>query len=462
MEVYFSDVMTGILGEVEVKLSRRLRVPKSTAHTILLSLCALFYGAKPALLFDFCPISKDQLSKLLADVLGYIPSYVTNRDKDVFKERSDWKERNNFVVVELVGTNGFGDIFVVDKTADYSDYNPYFIDCSRGLKSGPVLADQGVVSRHWQVFKEFLRDIKSGTETLSCTDESVCFSTLYGMFLKYPYLYYTCNESNCLSGEPLYLVELALPERHLTGVIGIGCNQQNGVIGCDDVISNAPDTNNPAEPDSLFSFTQFTIPVSICDERRLGELKKLRERSDRDTPPPSDRDHKITSTSLVLYHDIAEWLPNDNMIMLLHPTSSPEGKCCLIAGGVAAMATSPLDVIKTRLQVTTLVRPSFEQNKTNTRGLGFCLIVSCSEEPTNQNSLFRSRDWLSANQGPVFPDGRFPSVVDSVECHQTRGPGESERLGVSEEGGVVLVGDDLMSEWVSGTWVSYGEREWVS
>eukprot|EP00116_Pleurobrachia_bachei_P002845 sb/3463107/ len=25
-------------------------------------------------------------------------------------------------------------------------------------------------------------------------------------------------------------------------------------------------------------------------------------------------------------------------------------------------------------------------------------------EPTNQNSLFRSRDWLSANQGPVFPD----------------------------------------------------------
>eukprot|EP00116_Pleurobrachia_bachei_P012467 sb/3472729/ len=25
-------------------------------------------------------------------------------------------------------------------------------------------------------------------------------------------------------------------------------------------------------------------------------------------------------------------------------------------------------------------------------------------EPTNQNSVFRSRDWLSANQGPVIPD----------------------------------------------------------
>ena len=26
------------------------------------------------------------------------------------------------------------------------------------------------------------------------------------------------------------------------------------------------------------------------------------------------------------------------------------------------------------------------------------------QEPTNQNPLFRSRDWLSANQGAVFPD----------------------------------------------------------
>ena len=84
------------------------------------------------------------------------------------------------------------------------------------------------------------------------------------MFLKYPYLYYTCNESNCLSGEPLYLVELALPMRQLTGVIGVGCDQQNGVI-----------SNAPAKPDSLFSFSQFTLPASICDEHRLGELKNM-------------------------------------------------------------------------------------------------------------------------------------------------------------------------------------------
>eukprot|EP00116_Pleurobrachia_bachei_P007541 sb/3467803/ len=268
--------MASILGEIEVKLSRRLRIPKSTAHTILLSLCALFSGAKPSLLFDFCPITKDQLSKVLADVLGYIPLCVTNRDKDVLNERSVRKGENNFVVVELVGSNGFGDIFIVDKTSDYSDYEPCFIDCSRGLKTGPVMADHAVVSRHWQVFKEFLRDIKSGTETLTCTDELVCFSTLYGMLLKYPYLYYTCNESNCLSGEPLYLVELAIPVRQLTGVIGIGCNQQTGVIGYDGVIYNAPDTNNPGEPDSLFSFSQFTLPASICDEHRLDELKKMR------------------------------------------------------------------------------------------------------------------------------------------------------------------------------------------
>ena len=29
--------------------------------------------------------------------------------------------------------------------------------------------------------------------------------------------------------------------------------------------------------------------------------------------------------------------------------------------------------------------------------------INSSEVTTNQSSLFRSRDWLSANQGPVFP-----------------------------------------------------------
>ena len=35
------------------------------------------------------------------------------------------------------------------------------------------------------------------------------------------------------------------------------------------------------------------------------------------------------------------------------------------------------------------------------------LLITVLQEPTdkaNQNSLFRSRDWLSANRGPVFPD----------------------------------------------------------
>eukprot|EP00116_Pleurobrachia_bachei_P003771 sb/3464033/ len=44
----------------------------------------------------------------------------------------------------------------------------------------------------------------------------------------------------------------------------------------------------------------------------------------------------------------------------------------------------------------------------NSRGGSSDLISECSisreEEPTNQNALFRSRDWLSANHGPVFPE----------------------------------------------------------
>ena len=45
-----------------------------------------------------------------------------------------------------------------------------------------------------------------------------------------------------------------------------------------------------------------------------------------------------------------------------------------------------------------------------TRGIHMLLqineqyIIPGTDRTTNQNSLFKSRDWLSANQGPVFPD----------------------------------------------------------
>ena len=34
----------------------------------------------------------------------------------------------------------------------------------------------------------------------------------------------------------------------------------------------------------------------------------------------------------------------------------------------------------------------------------WCYCISVTDQSPNQNSSFRSRDWLSANQGPVFPD----------------------------------------------------------
>eukprot|EP00116_Pleurobrachia_bachei_P008308 sb/3468570/ len=40
----------------------------------------------------------------------------------------------------------------------------------------------------------------------------------------------------------------------------------------------------------------------------------------------------------------------------------------------------------------------------NIQAIQIVLVIFQKQEPTNQSSLFRSRDWLSANQGPVFPD----------------------------------------------------------
>eukprot|EP00116_Pleurobrachia_bachei_P018737 sb/3478999/ len=40
---------------------------------------------------------------------------------------------------------------------------------------------------------------------------------------------------------------------------------------------------------------------------------------------------------------------------------------------------------------------------------------------TNQNSLFRSRDCLSANQGPVFPHPLFTSKFDAKKFYKVVG-----------------------------------------
>eukprot|EP00116_Pleurobrachia_bachei_P012106 sb/3472368/ len=65
------------------------------------------------------------------------------------------------------------------------------------------------------------------------------------------------------------------------------------------------------------------------------------------------------------------------------------------------------EVIFSRLEV--LVRsdyPESTESATPPAPSQKC-VVYVNQEPTdttNQNLLFRSRDWLSANQGPVFPD----------------------------------------------------------
>ena len=74
------------------------------------------------------------------------------------------------------------------------------------------------------------------------------------------------------------------------------------------------------------------------------------------------------------------------------------------------MFCSQSDLLFTELchgsvRVDKMLRPVYYAGK-----VGQCSIVQVEAatdritSTTNQNSLFKSCDWLSANQGPVFPD----------------------------------------------------------
>lgn len=46
-------------------------------------------------------------------------------------------------------------------------------------------------------------------------EDTVCLTTIFGLFLQYPYVYLTTDHGNCLAGVQLVLVELAPRGSHV-------------------------------------------------------------------------------------------------------------------------------------------------------------------------------------------------------------------------------------------------------
>eukprot|EP00116_Pleurobrachia_bachei_P002858 sb/3463120/ len=82
--------------------------------------------------------------------------------------------------------------------------------------------------------------------------------------------------------------------------------------------------------------------------------------------------------------------------------------------------------------------------------LGSSLSVS-----TNQNSLFRSRDWLSANQGPVFPHLSRGPQVGLMATHR-----ESTRTSTSSSSSSLSLGSSLSVSTNQNS--LFRSREWLS
>ena len=208
---------------------KTLKTSRRRKDDFLRALHFLLSKHKPAILFDFCSATADQLRSIVEE--GGLREVV--------------------VVVKLVD-----DVVLLDKRHDFlSDYNPVFVDCSQ-RKGTPVLAGTNICERYLATFRNMLKVIKEVGKTQTvvnldslCQDQ--CLTTIFGMFLQYPYVYYTDDHGNCLAGVQLILVELGTSLDHVS----------------DDVACHV------SKDTTYHVFTTFSVPKSLCqDEEVLTKL----------------------------------------------------------------------------------------------------------------------------------------------------------------------------------------------
>jgi len=105
------------------------------------------------------------------------------------------------------------DIVLMDKQHDFvSGYCPAFVDCS-SFRGTPVLAESEICEKYLAEFRNMVKFIKQADKSQIIVDidsrcRDLCLTTIFGLFLQYPFVYYTSDTGNCLSGVELTLVEL--------------------------------------------------------------------------------------------------------------------------------------------------------------------------------------------------------------------------------------------------------------
>ena len=236
--------------------SARLKIPRHKTHNFLHILGAVLSGIKPAFLYDYQPPPLHVLATFVSLVNTehvHQPTYhlkIVTFNDDVL----------------LVNTSSFRTL---------SNYEPAFVNCSRSL-SKPQFLDNVTKAQYLDVFKTcILAIIDPESEIIvdlrdKC--EGACLTTLFGLFLRYPYVYYSSDEGNCLSAIPLY---------HF--VYGTYVNTEFSSKSINEHKNPHAKTSSKSMNEQKkchVVWTSFSVPVQLCDDiRKLARLPWYLEHS---------------------------------------------------------------------------------------------------------------------------------------------------------------------------------------
>ena len=222
-------------------ISRTLKTSRQRKDNFHFVLEALLSHLKPSILFDFCSTTPSQLQQILQD----------SGHDDVIK------------VVKLLD-----DVILVDISHDFLiNYSPEIIDCSRHLNM-PQLADSTVIGNYTHVFQEMMEAVRLGISPVdldTLCQQDICLTTIFGMFLQYPYAYYTSDAGNCLAGVELVVVELG----HQTKMSS-SSDKKTMVLPSGDKKTMVLPSGDKRD---CRTFTSFSVPKLFCpDESVLRDI----------------------------------------------------------------------------------------------------------------------------------------------------------------------------------------------
>ena len=188
--------------------------------SLLLDIRFIELGIKKALLFDYADVTTDKLETLLFEIEEGCPGFISSGSLMVVRIGQD-----NFILNYTTFSSHLAEC-VRRCCMPCGEKEEYYIiiDVSNKSSSPIELGNLNEIKKlriSLLTMQQRIKDIKEGSlnsKVLLEETKDVCFSSIYGILLNYPVVYWFNSESTNLAGEAMFAYKLKVRDKELFGI----------------------------------------------------------------------------------------------------------------------------------------------------------------------------------------------------------------------------------------------------